>query len=52
MEDHISQTSRSHINMIENLFKLQLQNEILQQKLNDAERKSNKVKKLHVIVKK
>ena len=43
----ILQTSRSHINMIENLFKLQLQqNEVLQQKLNDAERKSNKVKKI------
>ena len=40
MERHISQTSRSHLNMIENLYKLQLQqNEALQQKLNDAERK-------------
>ena len=40
MERHISQTSRSHLNMIENLYKLQLQqNEALQRKLNDAERK-------------
>ena len=40
MEHHISQTYRSHINMIENLYKHQLQqNEALQQKLNDAEQK-------------
>ena len=48
MEDHILQMSRSHLNMIENLFKLQLQqNEVLQQKLNDAGNKSNGIKTLH-----
>ena len=52
MEDHILQTSRSHLNMIENLFKLQLQqNEVLQQKLNDAGNKSNGIKKLHLTAK-
>ena len=48
MEDHISQTSRSHLSMIENLFNLQLQqNEVIQQKLNDAGNKSNGIKTLH-----
>ena len=52
MEDHILQTSRSHLSMIENLFKLQLQqNEVLQQKLNDAGNKSNGIKKLHLTAK-
>ena len=52
MEDHILQTSRSHSSMIENLFKLQRQqNEVLQQKLNDADKRSNGVKKLYTIVK-
>ena len=40
MENHLSQTARSHINMIENLYNFQLnQNSILQQKLDGAEKK-------------
>ena len=55
MEIHISQTARSHINMIENHFKLQLnQNStILQKKLDEAEKKLNEaVKKLNEAEKK